>query len=219
MNYGELKTFIFTYLDRSADDADDLVVANIDVALTLAEARMNRALPKRLKFSTLTGTIFSRALTLPTDFGGHPQRLDLTTNGSYEPLRACTPLTLPLVTSTTQPGAWCINSGEIQLDSLCDQAHTFSLLHRAKLALDASDDEATNWILTDHPDCYIWGMLAEASALTEGDERAGTWNQRFGAAIAETKIFASRDDGAATLTVDPALLAGAGAGYNINTDA
>ena len=50
--------------------------------------------------------------------------------------------------------------------------------------LDAlSDSSPTNDILTNYPDIYLFGSLAEAELYLKNDQRAGLWDQRFLAGI------------------------------------
>jgi hypothetical protein len=41
-----------------------------------------------------------------------------------------------------------------------------------------SDDNPTNWLLNEHPDCYLFGSLVESEAFISVDERALAWGQR-----------------------------------------
>lgn len=41
-----------------------------------------------------------------------------------------------------------------------------------------SDTNPSNWLLREHPDCYLFGSLVEAEAFIGADERALGWFQR-----------------------------------------
>jgi hypothetical protein len=41
-----------------------------------------------------------------------------------------------------------------------------------------SDAAPSNWLLAEHPDCYLFGSLVEAEAFIGADERALAWGQR-----------------------------------------
>lgn len=52
-------------------------------------------------------------------------------------------------------------------------------------ALSASN--TTNWVLTNHPDVYLFGALAEASPYLGNDERSVLWQTKYEAAFAEVR--------------------------------
>lgn len=58
------------------------------------------------------------------------------------------------------------------------------LRRRYKDFNDLSAQNATNWILTDYPDVYLYGALMEAAPYLAEDERTGVWAQLYGAAVA-----------------------------------
>jgi hypothetical protein len=78
--YASSKTALETWLARSGD-AD--VVANAADCISMGESRLNRLLDLRMfrADTTLTGTVSSRTLTLPTDFV-EPIALFVTISGS-----------------------------------------------------------------------------------------------------------------------------------------
>ncbi len=205
--YSELQTALGNWLARS-----DLSALYADF-ISLAEARINRNLPLRVyKADTaLAGTVASRQIALPSDFL-EAYRLQLTTGGSFTELKPATAATMAYSETSGTPAEWAINGAYIDLDRPCDQAHTFSFRYRQKLAL--SDDTPTNWLLTNHPDVYLWGALVEASAYTMDAEFATAANQRFAAAAEELSTIDSRSDARATLSVDPALMGAGSATYS-----
>jgi len=50
-----------------------------------------------------------------------------------------------------------------------------------------SDSNTTNWVLTNHPDVYLFGALAEASPYLGNDERSVLWQTKYEAAFAEVR--------------------------------
>jgi hypothetical protein len=69
-----------------------------------------------------------------------------------------------------------------------------------------SDAEPTNWLLTNHPDCYLSACMVEAGIFAE-DERASSWEQRLRSAIDSIAWVDARSISVGTLSVDPALRA------------
>jgi hypothetical protein len=200
--YTELKAAIEAWLSRQGDAS---ITANAADFISLAEARLNRDLPLRVMqtTTTLTGTVSSRAVALPSDFI-EPIALFLTTFGVETFLKPLVAGNFEYETTSGTPAGWCINGTNIDLDAPCDQAHTFSFRYRKSFAL--SDADPTNWLLTNHPDCYLSACMVEAGIFAE-DERASSWEQRLRSAIDSIAWVDARSIAVGTLSVDPALRA------------
>lgn len=206
--YSELQTAVQTWLDRNdlSSNAADFI--------TLAESRLNRVLPLRVNWTdaTLTGTTGSRLLTLPTDFV-EPVALFLTTFGVRTKLTPFVAGTIEAGTVNCAPIGWSINGASIELDAPCDQAHTFSFRYRKSFALSVS--APTNWLLTNHPDVYLFASLVEAAFFIENPDFLTGCHQRLDLAINEVTVKEGRSNAQATLQADPALVSPSG--FNINT--
>jgi len=50
-----------------------------------------------------------------------------------------------------------------------------------------SDSNTTNWVLTNHPDVYLFGALSESAPYLGQDERAVLWQAKYDAAFAEVR--------------------------------
>ena len=200
--YDELKTAIAAWLERAGDTAVSSQAADF---ITLTEARLNRTLPIREAKvdSPLTGVVSSRELTLPTGFV-EPIYLHLIDGTDRIPLKAENARSMVYLTDSGRPSAWCINGDAIDLDCPCDAAYSFVFRNRQKLAL--SGAAPTNWLLTNHPDVYLFGALVEASIFFPNPEFASAMNQRFDRAVAEISDIEARSEGIATLSVDIGLL-------------
>lgn len=208
--YAELKTAIATWLERSGDVA---VTGNAADFVTLAESRLNRTLPLRAMETetTLTGTVSSRQLTLPSDYV-EPKSLFLTTFGTQDWLRPFLAGTETLGTTNGTPTAWTINGTAISLDRPCDQAHSFLFRYRQRFAL--SDASPTNWLLSNHPDAYLFACLIEANIFLGDNDGAIAWELRLSQSLDQIADKEGRSTSRAALTVDPALSAAA-AGFSI----
>ncbi|MCP4385335.1 MAG: hypothetical protein GY798_28645, partial [Hyphomicrobiales bacterium] len=163
----------------------------------------------------LTGTISSRELTLPTDLV-EPISLHLTTFGDQRWLRpfvAGAGPNMTYLTYDTIPTAWAINRTNIDLDSPCDQAHTFQFRYRQSFAL--SDGSPTNWLLTNHPDLYVAVCLTEAYQYQKNADAVALWEQRYRASLGEVQRKEAKSKSMATLVVDPGLRTRRG--FDINT--
>jgi len=204
-NYGELKTAIGTWLARSGDSS---ITGNAGDFIALLESRLNRwqpALRTAEVDTTVTGTPGSRLIALPLDFL-EPISLHRTTGGEiYEPMHPFIPGTVRLDPVAGTPTAWGIDGSNIVLGCLEAQADTFAFRYRQKFAL--SDDTPTNWLLTQHPDAYLFGSLVEALAFMKTAGQAQIWNQRFSEAMDQITTQEAQSKAIAPLTVDAGLMA------------
>jgi hypothetical protein len=199
--YANLKTALETWLARSGD-VD--VVANAADCIAMGESRLNRLLDLRMfrADATLTGTVSSRSLTLPTDFV-EPIALFVTISGSRVALSPKIAGTFVYRTTTGVPVAWCINGSNIDLDCLLDSAYSFSFRYRQSFAL--SDTAPTNWLLTNHPDCYLSAAMVHAAILVGDSNDIQIWQSALNQHIEEINEKENRNRSIATLIVDPAL--------------
>ncbi len=78
-----------------------------------------------------------------------------------------------------------------------------------------SDTNTTNWILSDHPDAYLYGALVQSAPYLMDDSRITTWGTLFTAALDDMNNDPMPAEGI-TLTVDDGLLQRCGYGYDIN---
>jgi hypothetical protein len=209
--YSQLKTAIETWMARSSDTE---ISGNATDLVTLAEDRLNRDLPLRVNYTdtTLTGTAGSRALTLPSDFY-EPVALWLTTFSVRTMLTPFIAGNVEVTTTRGTPQAWCINGTGIDLDILCDQAHTFLFRYRKSFAL--SDSATTNWLLTNHPSVYLQACLLEAELLAKDWEAAAIRESILTKMIDAIAWKDARNLALAPLATDAALVGNTG--FNINT--
>ena len=55
-----------------------------------------------------------------------------------------------------------------------------------------SDDVASNWLLREAPEAYLFGALTEATPFIRDDERVGLWTSKRDAAVASLRFAAER---------------------------
>jgi hypothetical protein len=202
--YSELKTAIATWIARSGDSD---ISGNAADFVALAEARMNRLLGLRAfrADTALTGTVDSRELSLPNDFV-EPYSLHLTTGTAHRELTPRHAAHMDYSESSGEPDEWAIKGTKIHLNRPCDEAHTFNLHYRQRLAL--SDASPMNWLLTNHPDVYLWGALLAAGIFEMDAETGMSMKALFDEAMAELGNVDSRSQGIAEAQFDAALLMG-----------
>lgn len=208
--YTELKTAIATFLHR--DDASTYATDLV----TLGEARLNRELRllQMEQTSSVTLTSGNNYASLPTGF------LDLidfwyNTDLFHPAYVTIQKLEAIRTTSSVRPQAFAI-SNRIEFDSASDATYTMTMRHFKKFDI-ASD--STNWLLTNHPNAYLYTCLAEAVGLYKDDKRIPLWEAKAQGAMAEVFNLDSRARGKVTLRADDALLYASSRAYDINRDA
>jgi hypothetical protein len=59
-------------------------------------------------------------------------------------------------------------------------------------ALPALSANSTNWLLTAHPDVYLYGSLMQAAPYLKNDERLAVWGSLYTASIADLNQSSDR---------------------------
>lgn len=160
-NFTNLKTTIANYLNR-----DDLT-SYIPDFITLAESRMNNELRVRemetidTSTTTVAGT---QAYSLPTGF--IEAKYVIFQSDPYAILQYKAPFDFfkdyNASVSSGRPSFFTIIGTEINLGVTPDSAKTLEIAFFKKLTA-LSDSNLTNTILTNYPDLYLYGALAESS--------------------------------------------------------
>lgn len=169
--YSDLQADVVKFAFRDGDEEYEGAVKRF---IQLGEAALNRELPllQQEIDAPLTGTIGSGFLPLPPDFL-EPISLHLLSGGGYQELRPDVAGEMPLQQANGWPNAWAINGSNIQIDTPCDQAHSFTFRYRAKFAL--SDANPTNWLIENHPDVYLAASLGWGAAFMRDDPELSKW--------------------------------------------
>jgi hypothetical protein len=189
--YAELQTAAANWLDRT-----DLT-ARVPEFIDLAESTFNRTIRNRQMITKNDSySLDSRYVNLPTD--------------TLEVIRIVvdvTPqITLQYLTpeeiaerrnssSTGRPQYFTVVGGstnQIELLRSPDETYTSSILYYTKIPA-LSDSATTNWLLTSHPDIYLFGTLVEAEPYLKNDERMPMWSARLSKALEELKLQGERE--------------------------
>lgn len=132
-----------------------------------------------------TTTTSSEYTVLPDSF---LEARNFQVNGS--PVTRLLPMSPQMIDSiyggtTGRPAFFSIVGNEIQLAPAPDGSYEIEMDYYKKF--DAlSDSTTTNWLLTNSPDAYLFGSLAEASPfIRANDSRIALWEAKYQAAIAE----------------------------------
>ena len=187
--YSELNTAVANWLDR--DDLTD----RIPEFIALCEARFNRLLRIRAMENKQTASTVAaqRNLALPTGF---IQMRNLQINTSpIVPMQYVTPEIYDRLYGSTESGTpqmYTIIADEIQLGPIPGSVQTIEMLFYKKF--DAlTSVAATNWMITNAPDIYLYGCLLEAEPFIMNDPRVQLWATAFKQAITDLQDQDNKD--------------------------
>lgn len=201
-NYADLQTAIGNWLNRS-----DLS-AQIPDFITIAEAQMRRRfrraladgqmLPrpmvnKNAAFSIPAATEFVNA---PTDFLGgvlsfylDPQTINGTNLGAVQ-IDYISPMNLEYLkqkrgpnAANDEPSLYTIAGSQFQFLPIPDLTYTAVLFYWQDFSNLAVANGGMNWILTSHPDVYLYGALTAAAPFLMDDARTEMWGTLFATGV------------------------------------
>ena len=184
--YTELQTALQNWLDDTA--GAQIPAARCAEFIALAEADINRRLRVREQITetTLATGAATETVTLPTDFGAIVS-VSVPTGGSYWPLAqldADTAIEAYYAYGQGMPRNYVIESAALRLYPVPDAAYNLTLRYYAKVPA-LTDVAPTNWLLTAHPDVYLFGSLVQASEYRVDDARVPRWLARYEAALGQ----------------------------------
>lgn len=100
---------------------------------------------------------------------------------------------------TGMPRAVAVVNGTLVFAPVPDQSYSFvASYYQSFDALTTTD--STNWVLTSHPDAYLYGALTEAAPYMKDDERIAIWSQRYDTALEEIRTAQQREQYGGQLT-------------------
>lgn len=179
--YANLQTAVLTWLARPGDT---LISGSVPDMITLFEAEARRQLYTRLGETTtnLTTVAGTATLALPALFAeARTVRID---SSPVDRLTYATPEEIDAVwvgSTQAQPIVYTIEGANIRFAPTPDSAYTVVFNYVAGVPALATTNP--NWLLTNHPDSYLFGTLVEAEAFIGNDERVGEWLQRRNASL------------------------------------
>lgn len=183
-NYTELKASIADWFAR-----DDLT-SQIPDFITLGESRLNRRLRHKsmITSSTVTTSAVNKYVALPT---GWLETISFT-NDLGDPLEEV-PFeeleSLAYSAGEGRPEYYAISS-RINFERVTGSALSYKMTHYTRLDI-ATD--ATNDILTYHPDCYLYSALLSAEPYLKNDDRLVMWADMLKAGIIEANQQSNRN--------------------------
>lgn len=167
-NYTDLQAAIASWMVRT-----DMTPVIPDF-ITLFEATANRKLRVRQQETVATLTPVSGVAALPTDYlawkrmtwsGDTSRELDYVHPSMLKAMYPTAPSDIPR--------SWTIEGSSIVVRPVDDT--DLSFLYYAKIPALAA---GPNWLMTEHPDLYLFGSLVEAQAYNLDAEKAALWKAR-----------------------------------------
>lgn len=190
-NYTNLQTSIASWLDRS--DLVDMIPAFID----LTEAKIDRVLRRTVTRQTITitsestnlGTTIAelRSIRLVTASAGQDVVLDIVTPEMLSETRARHRAV------AGRPVAASVIGGNLIVAPAPDQAYTAEMVAYLGL-VPLSSTNATNVVLTEAPDLYLYGALSHSAPFLQHDERLPMWISLFQTALDELHNRREREE-------------------------
>ena len=187
--YSELTTAVANWLDR-----DDLTL-RIPEFIALAEAKFNRTLRLRSMEAKYTANTVAaqRNLALPT---GYIQMRNFQVNTS--PLTTLSYVTPEIYdrlwggSTSGIPKFYTILANEISLGPIPASVVEVEMLFYKNFE-NLSSTVATNWLITNAPDAYLYGAMMQAEPFIMNDERVALWGASLSKAIQELQEQDNKD--------------------------
>jgi hypothetical protein len=189
--YNELKSSVADWLNRT-----DLTAVVPDF-ISLAEAQIERTLRTRQMIVRATASIDTEYSAVPADFL-ETKSIKLNTNPvtalQFESIDALDSMKGTMYLANGKPLYFGIVGGQIRVLPVPDSTYTAELTYYAKLTK-LSSTVATNWLLAQAPDVYLYGALMQAAPYLKDDERITIWATMYTRGLEELQVA---DDRAAT---------------------
>jgi len=191
--YAELQAAVGNWLDHS------LFAARVPEFIALFEAAANRRLRVREQEATATLTPSSGAVALPADYLAW-RRLTWTGTPRVE-LQYVHPSYLQAAypsSPTDVPRIFTIEGTTLKIRPLDGTPLELDYFQKIPALSDAAP---SNWLLTAHPDVYLFGSLVEAEMFGVNDERAPAWKARRDEIFGEIEKLTNKTRGAGAMRV------------------
>jgi hypothetical protein len=195
-NYTDLQTALSDYLD------DETLDARIPDFIRLFEVKAQRVLrTSQAKNIATAQTDGSGQVDVPSDFRG----IVRITLEDGTPLEFLTPDDVSLRNTYANNRTTYGFTIEGRTLTLVPAASVNIVLYYYQGLPALSVSNATNWLLDEHPDAYLYGSLAEAEAFGFNDARLATWRALASDSLAQVigSDFGSEWANAATVVPDP----------------
>lgn len=105
--------------------------------------------------------------------------------------------------SSGAPMYYAILDDKIRFYPTPDSTYSLKMGYWRKI-LTLSDTQTTNWLLTDHPDIYLFGALVQAEPFLKSDPRIATWKTMLEEALTQLHQYTDEYHDSGQLVVKPA---------------
>jgi len=180
-DYSDLQTSVASWLARS-----DLTTSIPDF-IALCHKKLMRVLRVR-EMETIASpfTIGAETVAVPTDWL-ETRKIYVTSSTPRYDLQYVSPDKIVEWNSNADSGPprfFTVVGGDFQFIPIPDATYTGTHIYYQSLAqMSAGSD--TNWILTSHPDLYLYGSLLEASGFIQNDPRLPLWQSLYDRGLQE----------------------------------
>lgn len=188
MNLSQISSVSLGYADRN----DTAVVNMIPSFVKMVESRFNRVLTiedqsTRYQFPTPNPT--DGRYNLPTDFSSLQDIaiVSIASPSSRVTLAMVNPEQMNTVTGMTNQsikGWYNIIAGQLVVQPVLTDDYLLEIVYYATID-PLTAPESFNWISTNHPDLYIYGILVEINSFVKDPDATNLWEARFQSAVAE----------------------------------
>lgn len=170
-----------------AEWLDDATLAtSIPDFIVMAEARMNRMIRAFDQEARSDASATGQYLALPTDCAGI--RSIMVTGSPNLPIDQMESGDMRRLygTAVGKPQAYALSANQLQFAPVPDAPYPIEIVYYRRLPPLATN--TTNWLLTSHPDCYLYGALMSAEMRGWNDERLPLLKSSFDTVMSEINM-------------------------------
>ena len=172
--YSDLKASIADFLNRS-----DLTTVITDF-ISLAEVQMQREVRHHRMVERAEGEVDTRYSAFPADY---LESIRFHVNDDRSSIIELVSLTDMLKyrnenSATGKPRYYAISGESFEVYPSPDTTYSTELMYYQTIPA-LSDSNTTNWLLTNYPDAYLYGALAQSSPYLKDDARLQVWGTLY----------------------------------------
>lgn len=180
-NFSDLKTAIADWMHR----ADLASTAPDFIRLFEAQANKQNIFKTRLNYTTgtLTTAAGTATVALPSDY--RQARAVVLESSPRQVLNFLSPdaaVRKYPSSASGEPKGFTVEGANLRLYPTPDAAYSITLFYYQSITA-LSDSNTTNWLLTNHPDVYLFGSLIKAQAYLGSDPRVAQWISLYQEAV------------------------------------
>jgi len=177
--YAELQTAISDFLNR-----DDLS-AVVPTFISLAEADIQRRVRHWRMEKRSTAELDTQYSAIPADFvevirfyvtSGDTKPLELISQGELLDRKRKS------LNTSGSPSYYALTAGELEIYPVPDGTYNVELYYISRIP-SLSDSNASNWLLDQYQDAYLYGALVHSAPYLKDDARATVWAALYQSAI------------------------------------